>query len=147
MYLGRGRYHGYNSFKESLLDGTAPDLGDAGVDVKVALVESHTPDVDTHEFWDDVSADEVSGSGYTSGGEELAGKSVTQDDTDDEGVFDADNVTWTGLDVGTPSHAIIYHDTGTPGTSPLIAYMEITTASNGGNYTISWDAEGILNTT
>lgn len=134
----------YNNYKTALFDGTAPDLDTDTI--KVALVSGYTPDIDLHDFWDDVSASEVSGTGYTAGGETLS-VTVSQDDTDDEGVFDATDVTWTGLDVGTPSHAVIYHDTGTPSTSTLICYMEITTASNGGNYTISWNTEGILNAT
>lgn len=133
----------YNSYKRDLMNGNAPDLDTDTI--KVALLTGHTPNIDTHEFWDDVSADEVSGTGYTAGGETLGSVAVTADTTDDEGVFDAADVTWTGLDVGTPSHAILYHDTGTPGTSDLIAYMEISTASNGSNYTIQWAAEGIIN--
>jgi hypothetical protein len=133
----------YNNYKEALMNGNAPDL-DADT-IKVALVAAHTPDIDADDFWDDVSADEVSGAGYTAGGVTLGSKAVTQDNTDDEGVFDAADASWTGLDVGEPSHAICYHDTGTPGTSMLIFHMQIDTPSNGGNYTIQWAAEGIIN--
>jgi hypothetical protein len=56
--------------------------------------------------------------------------------------FDANDVTWTGLDVGTPSHAILYDST--PSETCLIAYWEVTTASNGGDYTLSWHTNGIL---
>lgn len=134
----------YNGYKAALLNGTAPDLDNDTI--KVALLENHTPDIDAHEFWDDVSADEVSGTGYTAGGVTLGGATVTADNTDDEGVFDATDATWTGLDVGTDiSHAIIYHDTTTASTSRLIAYVELSTPSNGGNYTIAWNAEGIIN--
>lgn len=134
----------YNNYKEAIFNGTAPDLDTDTI--KIALVAAHTPDIDLHDFFDDVSADEVAGTGYTAGGETLS-VTVSQDDTDDEGVFDALDVTWTGLDAGTPSHGIIYHDTGTPSTSTLICYIELGTASNGGDYTVSWNAEGILNAT
>lgn len=60
-------------------------------------------------------------------------------------VMDADNVTWTNLDVGTPSHGVVYKDTGTPATSSLIAINDgITTASNGANYTVEIDPAGII---
>ena len=95
----------YNNFKEALLAGDAPDL-DADT-IKVALLSGHTPDIDAHDFWNDVSGDEISGTGYTAGGETLGTKSISQDNTDDEGVFDAGDVTWSGLDAGTPSHGII----------------------------------------
>lgn len=134
----------YNNFKEALMEGSIDLLNDT---IKVALLASYTPDIDAHDTWDDVSSTEESGTGYSAGGETLANVTVTQDDTDDEGVFDADDVTWSGLDVGTPSHAIIYKDSGTPSTSPLIAYVELGVASNGQDYTISWGAEGIINLT
>lgn len=132
----------YNHFKELLLEGGVDLLNDT---IKAALVTGYTVDIDAHDHWDDVSASEESGTGYTAGGATLGNKTVTQDDTDDEGVFDADDVTWSGLDVGTPSHAILYKDTGTPSTSPLIAAVELGVASNGQDYTIAWAAEGILN--
>lgn len=134
----------YNNFKELLMEGGIDLVNDT---IKVALLSSYTPDVDTHDMWDDVSANEESGTGYTAGGATLASKTVTQDDTDDEGVFDAADVTWSGLDVGTPAYAIIYKDTGTPSTSPLIAMVELGVASNGQDYTIQWAAEGIINLT
>lgn len=115
--------------------------------IKLALVTGYTPNIDTHEFWSDVSANEESGTGYTAGGEALTTKSVTQDNTNDRAVFDADDVTWTGLDVGTPSHAILYKDTGVATTSPLISYIELGRASNGGDYTVQWNATGIATLT
>ncbi len=134
----------YNNFKEILMEGSIDLLNDT---IKVALLASYTPDIDTHENWDDVSSTEESGTGYTAGGETLANVTVTQDDTDDEGVFDADDVTWNSLDVGTPAYAIIYKDSGSPSTSPLIAMVELGVASNGQDYTISWGSEGIINLT
>ncbi len=51
---------------------------------------------------------------------------------------------WTGLDVGTPSHMVVYKSTGTSSTSPLICFMVISTPSNGGNYTVNINALGLL---
>ncbi len=43
--------------------------------IKVALVtSSYTPAQDTHDYWDDVSANEASGTGYTAGGATLGSK-------------------------------------------------------------------------
>lgn len=115
--------------------------------IKVMLLtNSHTQDQDNHEFIDDVSANEVSGTGYSAGGATLANKAVTQDNTDNEGVFDADDVTWGSSSI-TARYAAIYKDTGTPGTSPIIAIIDFGSdkTSSSGNFTISWNAEGILN--
>jgi hypothetical protein len=42
---------------------------------------------------------------------------------------------------------VIYKDTGVAGTSALIAHVELGTASNGGDYTIAWNATGIATLT
>ena len=129
----------YNNFKENLLLGTFDLVSDV---VKVCLVTGYTPDIDTHVSYSDVSANEESGTGYTAGGATLASKAVTQDNANNRGKFDAANVTWTALDVGTPSDAIMYDDT--TSANLLMAYWELTTASNGGDYTLQWHGDGIL---
>jgi hypothetical protein len=133
----------YNNFKKLIMNG--------GIDldtdtIKVALVtSSYTPDQDTHDFFDDVT-NEVVGTGYTAGGASLASKAVTADNTDNEGVFDADDVAWTTSTI-TARGAVIYKSTGTAGTSALIAYLDFGSdkISTAGTFTIAWNAEGILN--
>lgn len=114
--------------------------------IKVALVtSSYTPDQDAHDFFDDVT-NEVSGTGYSAGGASLANKAVTADNTDNEGVFDADDVTWSTSTI-TARGAVIYKSTGTASTSPLICYIDFGAdkSSSAGNFTLQWDSEGILN--
>ena len=46
--------------------------------IKVALLSSsYTPDQDAHDYFNDVSTYEVSGTGYTTGGNTLASKTAT----------------------------------------------------------------------
>ena len=133
----------YNYTKAELLRGHIALDSDT---IKVALVtSSYTPDIDTHENFDDIT-NEVSGTGYTAGGAALANKAVTKDTTDDEGVFDADDLTWSSASI-TARAAIVYKDTGTPATSQLVAYIDFTEdkTASGGDFTIQWNAEGILN--
>lgn len=133
----------YNNFKKLIMNG--------GIDldtdtIKVALVtSSYTPDQDVHDFFNDVT-NEVSGTGYTAGGASLANKTVTADNTDNEGVFDADDVSWTTATI-TARAAIVYKSTGTASTSPIICYIDFGAdkVSTAGTFTISWNAEGILN--
>lgn len=133
----------YNNFKKNIMNG--------GIDldtdtIKVALVtSSYTPDQDTHEFFSSVT-NEVVGTGYTAGGATLAGKAVTADNTDNEGVFDADDVVWTTSTI-TARGAVLYKSTGVAGTSALIAYIDFGSdkISTAGSFTIAWNAEGILN--
>lgn len=137
----------YNAFKEDLLLGVHNLASDT---IKITLHTSYTPNIDSHQVWSDVSATEYStASGYTAGGTALSGGTVTQDNTDDEAVFDATDVTWSSLgplSPATPGHAILWNDTPTSPADPLICYWELgTTATNGGNYTLAFAAEGIIN--
>ena len=141
----------YNEFKFQILN-AALNLANGEDVIKMCLVTGHTPDIDAHEAYQDVKGDEeTDGSSppaYTTGGATLANQATSKDNTDDEGVFDADNVTWTALDVGTPSHAIMYDSSGaSPPLDYLMAYWELSTASNGGDYTLQFATEGIINIT
>ena len=133
----------YNSYKKILGDGAIDWLTDT---IKVMLVTSaYTPDQDAHDFKDDIT-NEISGTGYTAGGAALASKTNTQDDTDDEGVQDAADTVWSGATFTTRG-AVIYKDTGTPSTSPIIAYIDFgeDKSPSGADFTIEWNAEGIIN--
>lgn len=132
----------YNSFKKKIMDGSIDLDTDT---IKVALVtSSYTPNQDLHDFFDDVT-NEVSGTGYSAGGASLANKAVTQDNTNNKGVFDADDVTWSTSTI-TARGAVLYKSTGTPSTSALICYIDFGSdkSSAGGNFTIQWNASGIL---
>lgn len=135
----------YNSFKAKIMDGSIDLDTDT---IKVALVtSSYTPNQDTHDFFDDVT-NEVSGTGYTAGGGSLASKAVTVDTTDNEGVFDAADLTWSTSTI-TARGAVIYKSTGVSSTSALICYLDFSTdqTSSAGDFTISWNSEGIINLT
>ena len=110
----------YNSFKQKIMDGSIDLDTDT---IRVALVtSSYTPDQDTHEDYADIT-NEVVGTGYTAEGAALASVTVTKDNTDNEGVFDAADVVWTTSTI-TARGAVIYKDSGTAGTSWLICYLD-----------------------
>ena len=109
--------------------------------IKCALVtSSYTPDKD-HNTWSDVSANEVSGTGYTAGGQDLANKAVTEDDTNDLAYFDSDNPQWTSSTI-TARGAVLYDDT--LAGDDLIGYWDFTEdkSSSNGTFTITVDANG-----
>lgn len=140
--MAQGDIVAYNDFKEQLFKKIHDLVNDT---VKVTLHTSYTPNIDSHQVWADVSSTEYStASGYTAGGKTLANKSVTQDNTNDRALWDADDVTWTSLGAlspATPSHAIIWNDTPTSPADPLLNYVVLgTTATNGGNYTLQWSS-------
>jgi len=147
--MAEGDGYIYNNFKEQVMEGQF-NLASGGDDVRVLLVSGHSPDIDTHTQYSDVSGDEYgTGLGYTVTGESLTSQDTTQDDTNDLGKFDAANLTWSSLGAlspAIPSHAIMYDFT--HASDLLICYWELgVTATNGGDYTLQWGASGIITLT
>lgn len=133
----------YNAFKKNIMNG--------GIDldtdtIKVMLVtSSYVANQDTHEDRADVT-NEVSGTGYTTGGAEITSKTVTADNTDNEGVFDGADVTWSTATI-TARGAVIYKSTGVAANDLLVCYLDFTSdqSSSAADFTIAWNAEGIVN--
>ncbi len=134
----------YNIFKSEIMKKSIDLVNDT---IKVALLNSsHSFNASSvaNSAWSDVSANEITGVGYSAGGATLANKTVTADNTDNEGVFDADNASWPASTISA-RHAVIYNDSTTP--KYLIASIDFleTKNSSNGNFLIEWDAEGIVN--
>ena len=124
----------YNKAKEKFLSGAIDLTTDT---IKVILVD--TADYtfsSTHEFQSDVAA---------AAQEEISPAMTTKSVTD--GTFDADDVTFSGTSGDACEAVIIFKDTGTDTTSPVIAYLDSLSGlpvTLGGDVTISWDAAGIF---
>jgi hypothetical protein len=114
--------------------------------LKIALLDlTYVPDLINHQFFSHLTG-EVSGTGYTAGGATLSGKSVTVVGATGEVVFDADDVTWSTATITNAQYAVIYKDTGTPSTSPLIllgtlAAVQSTSAQN---FQVIFNLDGIM---
>lgn len=117
--------------------------------IKVALLtSSYTPDQDAHDYFNDVSSNEVSGTGYTAGGNTLASKTATYDSANNVVILDAADTTWASSTI-TARYAVVYDSTGTASTSALIGYVDFGSdqSSTNGNFTITWDSTGIVRIT
>jgi hypothetical protein len=134
----------YPKFKEALLNqaaGTAAINLSSDTSIKVALVNiSGSTNAYTysssHQYFSSVSTNSVAVVG-TSGA--LGNRTVTN------GVFDADDVTVTGVSgTNVIGALVIYKDTGTAASSPLIAFLDsgtgLSITPNGGSVTVSWDS-------
>ena len=129
----------YDNAKKNLWNGTINLASDP---LYVALMTSgYTPAQTTDQYWSGISSNEASGTGYTAGGQALTGQAVTADTTNHRGKFTANNVTWSTATI-TAVGAVIYKNTGTPSTSPVIGYIDFggSKSSSAGNFTIQWDA-------
>lgn len=140
----------YNRAKKEMWDGTIDLINDT---IKVLLLDgtTTTPEDATKDFVSEINTDEFSDTNYTGGfgggGRKTLGtKAITEDDTNDRAEFDAADITWTSLG-GTDSvvAAVIFAPGTADSDSVLIAYIDIAdTATNGGDFTLQWDAEGII---
>jgi hypothetical protein len=94
--------------------------------VKVMLcTSSYTPDQDTHRYKSSVT-NEVTGTGYTAGGQALTAKTVTYNTSTNTLTLDCADPLWAGATITGIHYAVFYVDTGTAGTSPLLCYMDFT---------------------
>lgn len=121
----------YDAGRNAFLNGSINFSSDT---IKMALVSSsYTPNLSTHDFWNDVSANVV-GTPQT-----LTNKTTTA------GVADCDDVTFSAVASGsTVSYLVVYKDTGTASTSNLIACYDTATgipiATSGADITIRIDS-------
>jgi hypothetical protein len=133
----------YNIFKSEIMKKTVDMVNDT---IKIMLLNnSHSFNAD-HDEKADIVANEISGTGYTAGGATLGSKAVTVDNTDDEGVFDAADASWTSASF-TAYHAVIYDDTLTSPADMLICSIDFGGAQTvtAGTFQITFAAEGIIN--
>jgi hypothetical protein len=132
----------YNTAKKHLSD--SPINWDTDTIKCELMAAAYTPNIDTDEFWSNISANVAANANYVA--KTLTCTTPTVDTALDYAKYDSTtNPTWTALGAGDLACAVIYKDTGNPATSPLICYMSIVaTQPNGGDYTITWNTVGIF---
>ena len=129
----------YNRFMYNLMKKLVDLEGDT---IKCGLLtDAYTPGEDD-DVWADVSGDEASGVGYTADGATLANKTVTQDDVNDRGVFDADDVAWANSTI-TARYAVLYDTTVSSSLICLIDFEEGKSTTDQ-DFHIVWHADGII---
>lgn len=111
----------YTPFKEFMMDSLMTGT------VRAALMPVSVNQTVGHDFYDDISASVVATA-------TLTGKSVTG------GVFDATDVVFPNVPAGAAVDSVVlYIDTGTPGTSRLVAWVDgVSLTPNGANINCVW---------
>jgi hypothetical protein len=133
----------YDAFKQKVMDAEA-DL-DSGTFYVALLSNAYSPNAKTHAVWSDISGSEISGTGYVAGGTLLAGMTVTLNTSTDKAVLSANNVTWPNSTI-TARYCAIYKYTA-PQWLVCAFDFGADKASNNGDFTIQWNASGILDLT
>lgn len=126
----------YPKWKEQLLQFTANNNLSAGT-VKVALVTAGYTYSAANQFYSSVSASVV-GTPQT-----IGSKTFTN------GVFDGADVIFTAVTGSQVVSLVLYIDTGSAATSPLVAFLDTSITNlpvtpNGGDITITWNPSGIF---
>lgn len=131
----------YDNAKKELCQGLISWDGNANI--KVLLVNASYTASPSHSFLNEVTANELSGAGYAR--QTLASKTVTVDATNHRVICSAADLNYVGLNAGTLAAAIIFLDTGTAATSPLIAHMDAPDlTSNGSDVALRWSVSGLF---
>lgn len=126
----------YPLYKQAILTGGANTNMSTGT-VKAALVDTGVYTYSAaHEFLTSLT-------GRVGTDATLGSKTFTN------GVFDAADATYTAVTGNSAEAIVLYIDTGTAGTSRLIAYLDtgftgLPVTPNGGDITVSWNASGIF---
>ena len=125
----------YPKGKEKFLSGSINLPSDT---IKIGLIDTGVYTYNSaNEFWSSASSALI-GTAAT-----LASKTVTS------GTFDAADVTFTAVSGSSVEALIIYKDTGSAATSPLIAFIDVAASGlpvtpNGGDITVTFNASGIF---
>lgn len=127
----------YPKWKEQLLQFTTNNNLSAGT-VKVALVDTGVYTYNSADQFYSAVSSAVVGTPQTIGSKTFAA-----------GVFDGADVTFTGVTGNSVEALVIYIDTGTAATSPLVAYIDTSVTGlpvtpNGGDITVTWNGTGIF---
>ena len=112
-----------NTFKEDLMDTTANLEANT---LKVALFDNTATLSSATTAY--AAANEVSGSGYTAGGEAMTGMAVTLDGS--TAIFDADNVSWANATISAQA-AVIYNNSFSNAAIAVLDFGSVKTSTNG----------------
>lgn len=127
----------YPKWKEQLLQFTANNNLSSGT-VKVALVDTGVYTYNSADQFYSTLSSAVVGTPQT-----IGSKTFTN------GVFDGADATFTAVTGNSVEALVLYVDTGTASTSPLVAFIDTSVTGlpvtpNGGDISITWNASGIF---
>ena len=140
----------YNEAKYQLM---VAGLQLATADLRISLHMTNTT-LDTENDGiatntDFTTPDEFDGANYASPGQALGSLAVTKEDGSDLGKFDAADEVFTALGVGTRNiaGALLYKFITNWAASVPIAWFEFTATPDSSDFTVQWNASGLLTLT
>ncbi len=138
----------YTYFPSNAFKKLVNDMSAGGTAIKCALLTSaYTPNMDTHESYNDVSTYEVTGVGYTTTGAEITSKTLTLGAG--TVAFDGADVQWTTSTI-TARYAFVYDDTTAGATNKkaiLLVDFGTDYSTTAATFKIVWNASGLFSVT
>ena len=133
----------YDSFTRFLQNGQCQPATDQ---YKLMLLDdTYKPAISGHSYRSDVTG-EVSGKGYTPGGQALTGSRILLDPAKHRTAFFANDVVWQGVVLNPIRFAVLYKSRGgVANVDELVAFVDFGTNQSvaGGNFAVSWDSNGL----
>lgn len=115
----------FDAYENGLLKIAEQSVNFSSDTIKAALLTSgYTPNIVAHDFFDDVSASECADGDYA----QITLASKTLGIVSGKLRFDCANLDFGNSVTITAKYLVIYKDTGTPATSPLLFIVDLNTA-------------------
>jgi hypothetical protein len=104
----------------------------------VMLVSGYTPNAKTHQKRSDVTG-EITGTGYTAGGQALSGVTATKDTTNDDTLLTSTNPAWATSTLSATGAVVYKHRGGASSADELVSYVDFggTVTSTAAAFTIT----------
>jgi hypothetical protein len=114
--------------------------------VKGTLHTGFTANYDTDDFFNDASASEVTGTGYTAGGITFSSKTSTYDTATDQVRLDAADLSWATSTISATDAAFWVDTAGASSTDPFWGSVDFggTVSTTAGTFLITFDATGVF---
>jgi hypothetical protein len=127
------------------LDGANPWVWSSAT-IQTSLHTAYTFNNDTHDFFDDASGSEITGTGYTALGATLGSKTSTYDTATDQSRQDAADPSWTTSTLSATDAVIWVNTGGASSTDMIIGNIDFgaTVTTTAGTFLITFDATGII---
>jgi hypothetical protein len=111
------------SYDSTTLDVASGNINLASDSLYVMLVSGYVPNPKTHAKRSDVTG-EISGTGYTAGGQAVAGVVATEDTTNDKTLLTATNPVWSASTLSATGCVVYKHRGGAASADNLVSYVD-----------------------
>lgn len=133
----------YGLTLEKMFIDTAAQSMEAETHKGLLVTDTYTPDFTVHDFRDDVT-NEVTGTGYSAGGQTITGTEITLA----SGIltWDFNDPSWASSTIANAMAHISYFNVGTAATDQLLLLLDFVTAvsTSNGTLTVAINASGAM---